>query len=100
MAKSTGRSVSEKKKTAVVLNALAFRRLGAACVAEGATQSEIVERLINERLRDYSVSMPSPESRLNMGENARKRKSSAPGMLEDSASGGRPVDSHAIPAGL
>jgi hypothetical protein len=60
MAKSIGRSVSTKPsrvKTAVVISPEAFRRLGAACLAESMTQSEIVEMLINRSLSGYVVSV-------------------------------------------
>jgi hypothetical protein len=60
MAKSTSRTVATKPsriKTAVVISPEAFRRLGAACLAENMTQSEIVEMLINRALSGYVVSV-------------------------------------------
>jgi hypothetical protein len=60
MAKSTGRklhSAPARVKTAVVISPEAFRRLGAACLAESMTQSEIVEMLINRSLSGYVVSV-------------------------------------------
>jgi hypothetical protein len=60
MAKSTGRTVGQKApriKTAVMLSPEAFKRLGAACLAEGHGQSEIVEALINRNLSGYVVSV-------------------------------------------
>ncbi len=60
MAKSISRAVSTKPsrvKTAVVISPEAFRRLGAACLAESMTQSEIVELLINRSLSGYVVSV-------------------------------------------
>ncbi len=60
MAKSIGRTVSQKParvKTAVVISPEAFQRLGAACLKEGMTQSEIVEMLINRSLSGYVVSV-------------------------------------------
>jgi hypothetical protein len=63
MAKSTGRTVATKPsrvKTAVVISPEAFRRLGAACLAENLSQSEIVEVLINRALSGYVVSVRGP----------------------------------------
>jgi hypothetical protein len=60
MAKSHGRIVTSKParvKTAVVISPEAFQRLGAACLKEGMTQSEIVEQLINRALSGYVVSV-------------------------------------------
>jgi hypothetical protein len=60
MAKSINRTVATKPsrvKTAVVISPEAFRRLGAACLAESMTQSEIVEMLINRSLSGYVVSV-------------------------------------------
>jgi hypothetical protein len=63
MAKSTSRTVSQRParvKTAVVISPEAFRRLGAACLAENMTQSELVEALINRSLSGYVVSVRGP----------------------------------------
>jgi hypothetical protein len=60
MAKSVSRSVATKPsrvKTAVVISPEAFQRLGAACLKENMTQSEIVEMLINRALSGYVVSV-------------------------------------------
>jgi hypothetical protein len=60
MAKSTSRkavSAPARVKTAVVISPEAFRRLGAACLAENMTQSEIVEMMINRLLSGYVVSV-------------------------------------------
>jgi hypothetical protein len=60
MSKSNSRSVAAKPsriKTAVVISPEAFRRLGAACLAENLSQSEIVEALINRALSGYVVSV-------------------------------------------
>ncbi len=60
MAKSTSRVAAAKParvKTAVVISPEAFRRLGAACLSENMTQSEIVELLINRSLSGYVVSV-------------------------------------------
>jgi hypothetical protein len=60
MAKSISRAVATKPsriKTAIVISAESFRRLGAACLAEGMTHSEIVEALINRSLSGYVVSV-------------------------------------------
>jgi hypothetical protein len=60
MAKSTSRkavSAPARVKTAVVISPEAFRRLGAACLSENMTQSEIVELLINRSLSGYVVSV-------------------------------------------
>jgi hypothetical protein len=60
MAKSLSRTVATKPsrvKTAVVISPEAFRRLGAACLAENLTQSELVELLINRSLSGYVVSV-------------------------------------------
>jgi hypothetical protein len=60
MARSSSRAASTKPsrvKTAVVISPEAFRRLGAACLAESMTQSEIVEMLINRTLSGYVVSV-------------------------------------------
>jgi hypothetical protein len=63
MAKSLSRTVATKPsrvKTAVVISPEAFRRLGAACLAENLTQSELVELLINRSLSGYVVSVRGP----------------------------------------
>lgn len=60
MARSISRAVATKPsrvKTAVVISPEAFRRLGAACLAENMTQSELVEALINRSLSGYVVSV-------------------------------------------
>src|SRR5215471_10944084 len=60
MAKSPNRAVATRPsrvKTAVVISPEAFRRLGAACLAENLTQSELVELLINRSLSGYVVSV-------------------------------------------
>jgi hypothetical protein len=58
MPKATSRkavSAPARIKTAVVISPESFRRLGAACLAENMTQSEIVEMLINRTLSGYVV---------------------------------------------
>jgi hypothetical protein len=60
MAKSNSRGAATKPvrvKTAVVISPEAFQRLGAACLKENLTQSEIVEALINRALSGYVVSV-------------------------------------------
>jgi hypothetical protein len=56
MAKSNSRTVAMKParvKTAVVISPEAFKRLGACCLSENMTQSEVVEMLINRSLSGY-----------------------------------------------
>jgi hypothetical protein len=68
MAKSNGRkavSAPARVKTAVVISPEAFRRLGAACLSENMTQSEVVELLINRSLSGYVVSVRG--ERINPG---------------------------------
>jgi hypothetical protein len=58
MAKSSSRRVGPsavKVKTAVVLSPECFKRLGAACLAESLSQSELVELLINRACSGYIV---------------------------------------------
>jgi len=60
MAKSTSRRAVQsavKVKTAVCLSPEAFRRLGACCLSENMTQSEVVELLISRALSGYVVSV-------------------------------------------
>ncbi len=60
MAKSTNRkavSAPARVKTAVLISPEAFRRLGAAYLAENMTQSEIVEMLFNRALSGYVISI-------------------------------------------
>jgi hypothetical protein len=60
MAKSIGRKVSSapaRVKTAVCLSPEAFKRLGAACIQEGMTQSELVELMISRMLSGYVISV-------------------------------------------
>lgn len=60
MAKSTSRAVTARParvKTAVTISPEAFRRLGACCLSEGMSQSEVVEMLINRALSGYVVSV-------------------------------------------
>ena len=87
MAKSSSRATADKIKTAVVLTPMAIKRLGAACVAENMTQSDLVEWMIHDRLKGYSVTTPSPADR------AGKRKASASVMPDESADLGDRVNS-------
>jgi hypothetical protein len=60
MAKSKSRvavSAPARVKTAVVISPEAFKRLGACCISENLTQSEVVEMLINRSLSGYVVSV-------------------------------------------
>jgi hypothetical protein len=60
VAKSHSRRVAvapARIKTAVRISPEAFRRLGAACIAENMTHSEVVEFLINRDLSGYVVSV-------------------------------------------
>src|SRR4051812_22888458 len=60
MAKSTSRVVTQKParvKTAVVISPEAFKRLGACCLSENMTQSEVVELLINRALSGYVLAV-------------------------------------------
>jgi hypothetical protein len=60
MAKSTSRVVAAKPsrvKTAVCLSPESFKRLGAACIQEGMTQSELVELMISRMLSGYVISV-------------------------------------------
>jgi len=60
MAKSISRKVVSapaRVKTAVVISPEAFKRLGACCISENMTQSEVVELLINRSLSGYVVSV-------------------------------------------
>jgi hypothetical protein len=63
MAKSIGRKVVSspaRVKTAVCLSPEAFKRLGAACISEGMTQSELVELMISRMLSGYVISVRGP----------------------------------------
>lgn len=58
MVKLTGRKVPAppaRVKTAVTISAEAYRRLRAACAAEGLEQGELMELLINRHLSGYVV---------------------------------------------
>jgi hypothetical protein len=60
MAKSTSRKVAAspaRVKTAVTISAEAYRRLRAACAAEGLEQGELIELMINRLLSGYVVSI-------------------------------------------
>jgi hypothetical protein len=60
MAKSTNRKVAAgpaRVKTAVTISAEAYRRLRAACAAEGLEQGELIELMINRLLSGYVVSV-------------------------------------------
>lgn len=60
MAKSISRAVAQKParvKTAVCLTPEAFKKLGAACIQEGMTQSELVELMITRLLSGYVISV-------------------------------------------
>ncbi len=60
MAKSTSRKIVQapaRVKTAVVITPEAFKRLGACCLSENMTQSEVVEMLINRHLSGYVLSI-------------------------------------------
>ena len=60
MAKTSSRQVAvspSRVKTAVTISAEAYRRLRAACAAEGLEQGEMIELLINRLLSGYVVSV-------------------------------------------
>jgi hypothetical protein len=97
MAKSSSRAVGEKIKTAVVLTPLAVKRLGAACVAESLTQSELVEWLIHDRLKDYSVQLPPIGQRIEVASRSKRRSPSASVHTEGSANGEACVSAPASP---
>ena len=98
MAKSNSRAVAEKTKTAVVLSPIAIKRLGAACVAESLTQSEIVEWLINDRLKDYAVTLPAAANRIDVASRGKRRRVSASAMVDESANGADHMNSLPIHA--
>jgi mRNA-degrading endonuclease toxin of MazEF toxin-antitoxin module len=54
---STRATAPGKIRPAVIISPKLFRRLGAACLAESMTQSEIVELMINRLLSGYVVSV-------------------------------------------
>ena len=98
MAKSNSRAASEKTKTAVVLSPLAIKRLGAACVAESLNQSQVIEWLINDRLKDYSVTQPPEANRIPKVNGGKRRRVSASAMVDESASGADHMNSLPIHA--
>src|SRR5262249_23665772 len=60
VAKSINRKVVSapaRVKPAVCLSPEAFKRLGAACISEGMTQSDLVELMINRLLSGYVISV-------------------------------------------
>ena len=60
MAKANSRPVAAspaRVKTAVTISAEAYRRLRAACAAEGLEQGELIELMINRLLSGYVVSV-------------------------------------------
>jgi hypothetical protein len=63
MRKSTTRQVTASSakparvKTAVCISPEAFQRIGACCIKEGMTQSEVFEFLVNRHLSGYVVSV-------------------------------------------
>ncbi len=62
MRKSSARQVAAaakppRVKTAVCISPEAYSRIGACCIKEGMTQSEVVEYLVNESLSGYVVSV-------------------------------------------
>jgi hypothetical protein len=63
MAKSSSRRVASapaRVKTAVSLTVESFKRLGAACIQENMTQSELVELMITRLLSGYVISVRGP----------------------------------------
>jgi hypothetical protein len=63
MAKSSSRKVVSapaRIKTAVSLTPESFKRLGAACIQEGMTPSELVELMINRLLSGYVIQVRGP----------------------------------------
>jgi hypothetical protein len=58
------KSGDEKIKTAVHLSRDAIQKLGAACVLERTTQSQLIELLITKQLSTYSVQAHDPERRI------------------------------------
>ncbi len=63
MRKSTTRQVASpaakpaRVKTAVCISPEAFQRIGACCIKENMTQSEVIELLVNRSLSGYVVSV-------------------------------------------
>ncbi len=73
MARSIGRKVATSPvriKTSFTLTPETFRKLGAACVAEDMTQSEVAEKLFSEALSGYFV--------VNRGDSIAARKPNGP----------------------
>jgi hypothetical protein len=73
MSKSNGRVVAPaakpaRVKTAVVLSAESAKKLGAASVQEGMTQSELVEYMIGKLLSGYVISVRGPGLRSGPGQ--------------------------------
>ena len=62
MSRSSTRQVASstkpiRVKTAVCISPKAFERIGACCLKEGLTQSELIELLVNQHLRGYYVAV-------------------------------------------
>ncbi|HKM56134.1 MAG TPA: hypothetical protein VJY33_22190 [Isosphaeraceae bacterium] len=62
--KKTKEADDKKIKTAVHLSRDAINKLGAACVLEMKTQSQLIELLIREQLSTYSVQAHDPGRRI------------------------------------
>lgn len=83
-AKTTDRPKAPKTKTAVSLTDEAIKRLGAACVAHGLDQSDIVEWLIQEHLSGYVIQVR--QTAIPIGKSYGQAKAIASGTHEGSAS--------------
>ena len=67
----------EKIKTAVHLSREAILKLGAACVYEAKTQSQLIELLIKEQLSTYSVQAREQDRRVKFSTSSDRSKSAA-----------------------
>lgn len=67
----------EKIKTAVHLSREAILKLGAACVYEAKTQSQLIELLIKEQLSTYSVQAREQDRRVKFATSSDRSKSAA-----------------------
>jgi hypothetical protein len=54
---ATASTKPARVKTAVCISPDAFRRIGACCIKENMTQSEVIEFLVDKHLSGYSVSV-------------------------------------------
>jgi len=81
-------------KTSVYLPHVTFKRLGACCLEEGMTQSDVVAKLIDRHLSGYYVSVKGA----GIGDSPSQPSQAAPANTDDRREGTAEISAAAAPA--